>query len=186
MPRIRGFRGFTLVELMIVVVIIVILATIGAAAYKRYMARARITEVYAMFAEIRAKEEAYRAEYGTYLNVGASESAIYPAMSTGNEPVAKTWAPASAAWGQMGIRPPASQVYCGYNIVAAAANSWGTGSTFVQGFMGATAPAVDWWAAIAMCDNDNTSGTLSWTDPNNAKFITSSLTTAVRDDNATR
>ena len=44
--------------------------------------------------------------------------------------------------------------------------------------------ALNWWAAVAMCDNDGVTGTLY--DGNNARFTTSSLTTTVREETAVR
>ena len=44
--------GTTLVELMIVVVILGILAAIATVGYKRYVARARLSEANAMLAEL--------------------------------------------------------------------------------------------------------------------------------------
>jgi len=55
-------RGFTLIELMIVVAIISVLAVVAGTAYRKYADKARSSEVFAMFGEIRAKEEGYRAE----------------------------------------------------------------------------------------------------------------------------
>ena len=42
-------------------------------AYRRYLDTARKSEVYAMFAEIRSKEEAYRAEFSSYLALSATD-----------------------------------------------------------------------------------------------------------------
>jgi prepilin-type N-terminal cleavage/methylation domain-containing protein len=179
----RRHRGFTLVELMIVVAIIVVLSVIAVGAYRRFTARARTTEVHAMFAEIRAKEESYRAEFSSYYSLSGSETDLYPVLgSAGTEPRAKTWV-SPAAWTFMGVRPPSQQIYCGYAVVQAPANSWGATGTYMRSFVG-TVPGVNWWAAVAMCDNDSIGGTLY--DGNNARFTTSSLTTTVREETAVR
>lgn len=185
-------RGFTLVELMIVMAIIVILSVIAVMTYKRFMARARATEVHAMFSEIRAKEESYRAEFGTYLTISTGETDFYPALgAAGTEPLAKAWQPTNAAWTQLGIRPPSTQVYCGYAVIAGAANNWGAAGTQMKAFMknpllnnGTNPPAVNWWCAVAMCDNDSSGGALG--AGVNAEFFTSSQLTTVREGNPTR
>ena len=82
-------RGFTLVELMIVVVIVGVLAVVAMSAYRRHINAARKAEVYSMFGEIRAKEEAYRTEFSSYLQTG-TEAALWPA-AIGTDPV--NWAP---------------------------------------------------------------------------------------------
>ncbi len=64
MLRLRT-HGFTLVELMIVVAIIGVLAVVAGTAYRRYMDSGRTAEAMAMLGEIRAKEEAYRAEFSS-------------------------------------------------------------------------------------------------------------------------
>ena len=179
----RRHQGFTLIELMIVVAIVTVLSVIAVGAYRKFTARARTTEVYAMFADIRAKEESYRAEFSSYYSLSASETDLYPVLgSAGTEPRAKTWV-APATWTFIGARPSSQQLYCGYAVVAAAANSWGASGAYMRSFVN-TLPGVGWWAAVAMCDNDSTAGTLY--DGNNARFTTSSLTTTVREENATR
>lgn len=179
----RRQRGFTLIEMMIVVAIITVLSVIAVGAYRRFTARARTTEVFAMFAEIRAKEESYRAEFSSYLSLSTGETDMYPVLgSAGTEPRAKTWT-SPAAWASVGVRPSTSQVYCGYAVVAGAANSWGNSGSYMQSFMVST-PTVAWWAAVAMCDNDGVTGTLY--TATNARFTTSSLTTTVRDETPIR
>jgi len=49
--------------MMIVVAIMTVLVVVALGAYRRYMDNARKSEVIAMFAEIRAKEETYRAAH---------------------------------------------------------------------------------------------------------------------------
>ena len=179
----RRHRGFTLVELMIVVAIIVVLSVLAVGAYRRFTARARTTQAYAMFAEIRAKEESYRAEFSSYYSLSTSETDLYPVLgSAGTEPRPKTWV-SPASWALIGTRPPSQQLYCGYAVVAAPANSWGSSGAYMRSFVN-TLPAVNWWAAVAMCDNDGVAGTLY--DGNNARFTTSSLTTTVREETAVR
>src|SRR5689334_20304201 len=102
-------RGFTLVELMIVVVIVGLLATVAFFSVRKYMNSARKTEVYAMFGEIRAKEEAYHAEFSRYVATGANETAYYPAPNG----TPQLWAP-PLVWTQLGVNPGKNQVYCGY------------------------------------------------------------------------
>ncbi len=182
----RRSRGFTLVELMVVVVIVTILSTLAVSAYHKFMIRARSTEVFAMFAEIRAKEESYRAEFTSYLSVSTSDTDFYPVLgSAGNEPTTKTWAPTNTNWTNLGVSPPRTQLYCGYAVVAGAANSWGSATnTVTQTFLSGTAPTVNWWAAVAMCDNDGVAGSLN--DGRNATFVTSSRTTSTLETNPTR
>ena len=68
-------QGTTLVELMIVVVIIGILAAIATVGYKRYVARARLSEAHAMLAELSSKEQLYFMDAGAYVSVRATNDA---------------------------------------------------------------------------------------------------------------
>jgi prepilin-type N-terminal cleavage/methylation domain-containing protein len=179
-------RGFTVVELMVVVVIVTILATLAAKTYTRFTARARVTEVYAMFAEMRAKEESYRAEFTSYLSVSNSDTDFYPVLgSAGGEPAAKTWAPTNTNWASLGVNPPRSQLYCSYSLTAGPPNQWNTvADTNTRTFLGGSPPQVNWWVAVGMCDNDGVAGTLD--NGLNATYITSSRTTVVTEANPSR
>ena len=154
MLRLRK-HGFTLVELMIVVAIIGVLAVVAGTAYRRYMDSGRTAEAMAMLGEIRAKEEAYRAEFSSY---------------TGN------W----AFWQALGINPGKQQLYCGYIVNSGLANVAVTGTMgsdlIKTNNNGSATPATPWWYAIAMCDNDGKSGT-------NATFATAYDTTVVSAQN---
>jgi len=156
-------RGFTLVELMITVTIVGVLAAVAGVAYKKYSSRARTAEVMAMFAEFRAKEEAWKAENTTYLSsTTVGEDDFYPALLATGEPRAKTVAPLPALWTQLGINPARTQLYCGYVAVAGPAGTFaGTGNvsagTVGQRLFGGNAPTRPWFYLRATCDNDGNS-----------------------------
>jgi prepilin-type N-terminal cleavage/methylation domain-containing protein len=152
----RRAAGFTLVEMMIVVAILTVLVVVALGAYRRYMDNARKTEVYSMFAEIRAKEEAYRAEFSAYSTTGAGESDFYPVPLTSGEPKAKAWGAPPGNWNAIGISPVKGMLYCGYTVVAGAANSLAGAGAIGNGAFNSTAPTTPWWYAVATCDNDGT------------------------------
>ncbi len=188
-------RGFTLVELMIVVAIIAVLAAVAGTAYRRYMDSGRTSEAMAMLGEIRAKEEAYRAEFNVYTGwSGGSETAAnsLPAVdnttcSTGGtkEPCYKALPAAVTAytgswafWLGLGINANKRELQCGY-IVNFGAGTTTTPQT-VAGTLGSqvigTTQTGPWWYAVAICDNDgNTSA--------NATFTTGYNTTVVSAQN---
>jgi len=194
----RAQIGFTLIELMIVVAIIGVLAVVAGTAYRRYMDSGRTAEAMAMLGEIRAKEEAYRAEFSQYYGWGGGSelsSASLPVVDSqtcytgGNkEPCPKAVAPSGftgtwANWQQLGINAPKSQLYCGY-IVNYGAGTTGTGAgvgypsgTLGSNIVGTSATGVPWWYAIAICDNDGSSTTA------NATFTTAYNTTNVSAQN---
>ncbi len=62
----RGNRGITLIELLIVIVIIGVLAAIAIPAYTSYMQRARRADGKTALEQLRAAQEMFRAERGTY------------------------------------------------------------------------------------------------------------------------
>jgi prepilin-type N-terminal cleavage/methylation domain-containing protein len=158
--------GFTLVELMIVVAIVGVLAVIAGTAYRKYADKARASEVYFMFGEIRTKEEGYRAENSVYCATSATSSAncnsgnegtFWPALLAAGEPSAKT-VTSGAPWGwtAMGITPGRTQLYCGYNTVAGGPNAtdWANAGTRGQQLYNSTQPTAAWWYMSATCDND--------------------------------
>jgi prepilin-type N-terminal cleavage/methylation domain-containing protein len=181
-------KGFTLVELMIVVAILSVLAVVAGTAYRRYLDSARTTEAYAMLGEIRSRQEAYRAEFSSYLNTGTgAESSLFPAVdsaacypSGSKEPCQKAASAATGAtlptgWASLGINPGRTTLQCGYAAIAGAAASSVTGTEGVR-LLGSTAIATPWWYAIAICDNDGDTS-------KNATFVTAFNTTVVTTQN---
>lgn len=79
----RASRGFTLVEVAIVVVIVAILSVLGIVSYRRYVANAHMAEATNMTGNIRAAQEAHKAETGVYAKVSNTANAYYPAASPG-------------------------------------------------------------------------------------------------------
>ncbi len=70
--------GFTLVELMAVVAITGILAVIGVVLVRRQIFSSRAGEASAMVQSIRAAQERWRSETGTYLDVSTTITSYYP------------------------------------------------------------------------------------------------------------
>ncbi len=79
-------RGFTLIELMIVVAIVGVLAAIAIPSYASYRQRSRTAEAITFLAEIRQRQESYRAEFGEYCSVSAASGS---SIDTG------AWAPST-------------------------------------------------------------------------------------------
>jgi prepilin-type N-terminal cleavage/methylation domain-containing protein len=190
-------KGFTLVELMIVVAIISVLAVVAGTAYRRYLDSARTTEVYSMLGEIRSREEAYRAEFSTYLstNTTNAETPLFPLVDTGicfpavasnKEPCQKLARPINgvtppAGWngnGSLSINPGRDTLQCGYVAVAGASGTPVIGTEGVK-LLGNANQATMWWYAIGVCDNDGDS-------TKNATFVTASSTTVVTAQNEHR
>jgi prepilin-type N-terminal cleavage/methylation domain-containing protein len=174
-------RGFTLIELMIVVAIIGVLAVVAGTAYRKYMDSGRTAEAMSMLGEIRAKEEAYRAEFSAYTSWGSGSEASSSSLPTvdsqacaasgGKEPCGKAVPTTNTYWTALGINPGRANLQCGYITNSGAIGSTVSGA-IGQGFLGAAAQLAPWWYAIAICDNDGSATT-------NATFSTASNTMGV-------
>jgi prepilin-type N-terminal cleavage/methylation domain-containing protein len=179
----RRQQGFTLVEMIIVVVIIGVLAAIAIPAFRKYMDSGRTAEAMAMLGEIRNREEAYRAEFGSYLSTATNETTVFPTIGSCNvagqvEPCAKSASPNASppaapplAWSQLGINPQKNQLYCGYVALAGPAGTPASGVIGLQQ-LGSSAVPSPWWYGIAICDNN-------YKITNNTTYATAFNTTVV-------
>jgi type IV pilus assembly protein PilE len=62
----KSIRGITLIELLVVIAVVAILAAIAIPAYTNYMQRARRADAKTALEQLRASEEMFRAERGSY------------------------------------------------------------------------------------------------------------------------
>ena len=92
--RLKGQKGFTLIELMIVVAIIGILAAIAIPNFLQYQMKSRQSEAKTNLMAIKTSDVSWQAERGCYLTIGAWPVAAAPVSGTKNSPV--TWFPGGA------------------------------------------------------------------------------------------
>jgi prepilin-type N-terminal cleavage/methylation domain-containing protein len=181
----RRQSGFTLIEMIIVVVIIAVLAAIAIPSFRKYLDSGRQAEAMAVLGELRNREEAYRAEFGSYWpTTGTSETTLFPTIggcqSGQVEPCPKVVSTRlgvtpPAWWTSLGINPQKEQLYCGYVAVAGLGGSAPTGTIGLQQ-LGSAVQASPWWYAIAICDNNRNVS-------NNTTYATAFNTTVVSTQN---
>jgi prepilin-type N-terminal cleavage/methylation domain-containing protein len=176
-------RGFTLIELMIVVVIVGVLGAVAVYAYRKQVNRAREAEVMAMLGEMRAKEEAYKTEMGTYQSTNATsdENQFHPVLGVCGvagqvEPCPKAVDPRPAEWTRLGLNPHGRQLYCGYVAVAGIAGATLPAGSRGAAMLGTAAQPAPWFYMRAMCD-------LKRTNVLNAEWWTAMNTTSVASAN---
>lgn len=144
--------GFTLIEVLVTVAIIGVLAAIAIPAFTRTQRKSRSSEVHAVFAEMRQRQEEYHLANGTYFSTGTGETDIFPAAPTVRAQSAITGRPTS--WDTLKLRLPNSSLYCGYVAIAGTAGS-ATGLGTKAGEFGlSAAPSTDWYYLLAQCNAD--------------------------------
>jgi type IV pilus assembly protein PilA len=110
MPMVRQRGGFTLIELMISVAIIGTLAAIAVPGFQRIQLRSRAGEGRTNLGAIRSSEEAYFAEFGTYVGI-APTPVVLPGSSKAQWPAGSGfdqvgWAPVGTVQFQYAVTVP--------------------------------------------------------------------------------
>ena len=156
--------GFTLIEMMIVVAIMGVLASIAVYAYRKVTTSAEVdSEVNAIFAEFRVRQEEFHAENGTYLSTGANETVTFPAGAprrpqdaaidiTPQLAVDGTGGTPADAWVRLRMNPRKNQLRCAYAAVAGVAGAPVGGSG--GAVLGMGTPESNWYFLVARCDAD--------------------------------
>jgi prepilin-type N-terminal cleavage/methylation domain-containing protein len=154
--RTKSESGYTLVELMVVVAIIGILAVIALPAYNSYMKKSKTTEAIGFLAEIKARQESYRADFGQYCNAsgGSGPSQWNPPGPPGEN--YRDWQPDLFDWDELGAAPVGGKVLFAYETVAGAPSQLPSSEGFSndRGYTG-----TDFWfisSAIGDLDADGT------------------------------
>lgn len=150
--------GFTLMELMIVVAIVGILASLAIFMFTRHIAKAKASEVPAVFGELKLREQQYHLENEEYLSTGANDDDYFPTTTPpGKSP--QSFAPLSAELTSLKMSPDKAEYYCVYVAIAGAGGDdtnvgpKAGGAPFNLG--GALAlPATNWFYLMAECDFD--------------------------------
>lgn len=161
-PSRRHARGgFTLVELMIVVSIIGILAAIAVPSYKNYVMRAKASEAVGFLADIKARQEAYKADFGQYCNASGGFGAAWnPVLNAGDPSMTRPrlWNGAAVGWTQLGVRSPSPFLLFSYETVSGAPGTTinvaalGGVPTSARGYP--TPTVDDWFISRAVADMD--------------------------------
>lgn len=146
--RHRSRQGFTLLELMITVIIIGVLAAIAIPSFSSYLYRSRTTEATTLLAEIRQRQESYRAEFNQFAHVNSPNPTAAPGRDSRGWEVQNNWR-------QLGVAPDAPLRFQ-YNVIAGLPGVGGVGAPI--GACGAPTTAVRagdfWFAAQALGDLD--------------------------------
>jgi prepilin-type N-terminal cleavage/methylation domain-containing protein len=181
--------GFTLMEMMIVVAIVGILASLAIFMFTRHIAKAKASEVPAMFGELKLREQQFHLEHEEYLSTGANDDEYFPSDSPpGKSPQTYNLDSSDAppapqgtefpdpSWRTLKMSPDKAELYCVYVAIAgpggddANVGPKASGAPFNLG--GALdIPATNWFYLMAECDfdGDGTSAiyfTLSETEGN--------------------
>ena len=132
--KMRGRRGFTLIEMMIVVAIIALLATIAIPNYVNFQKRAKTSEAKSNLGAIRTCEEAYKAENDVYLDCSANPSSVPSGTKSSWETSGQT------GWTDIGFEPKGG-VYYQYEVDDSSASAF---TAYARGDLDADATNSVW------------------------------------------
>jgi prepilin-type N-terminal cleavage/methylation domain-containing protein len=109
--------GFTLIELMITVAIVGVLASIGFPALIQYIRSSRTVEPIGFLAEVKARQESYRLDFGAYYQVSTAWNSFFPTASP-DEDKPQRWNIAGTGWETLGAMPSGGESRFVYSCVA--------------------------------------------------------------------
>ena len=111
--RLKGQKGFTLIELMIVVAIIGILAAIAIPNFLQYQMKSRQSEAKVNLNAIKTSHIAFQAEKSCYLGITSPIPPNAPTVAAGTKVVAVGWPSTTGAGAVYPATPmPAGQAFC--------------------------------------------------------------------------
>jgi prepilin-type N-terminal cleavage/methylation domain-containing protein len=171
-------HGMTLIELMIVVAIVGILATVAVFMFTKSTAKARASEVPAVFAEFRIKQEQFHMENGVYQSTGdeGTPGDYWPVSPATPSSGGNAIDPLPATWQALRMTLDKSALYCSYITVGQTANA---GPGAIASSYGFTAAPVNYFYSIANCDLDGKSAV-------NSQYFSISTTDGLLVDNEGR
>ena len=144
--------GFTLIELMIVVGIIAILATVGVVAYSAYVKRSHNAEATSVLADVRIKQEAYRATFHRYADMSNDGLDGWLPDKT-PKGVSQQWPERlDDAWRQLGVKMTGDWVYFVYTGTS---GTPGAELPFPYDLVGVDSANDFWFGAAALQDLDD-------------------------------
>jgi prepilin-type N-terminal cleavage/methylation domain-containing protein len=152
----RQAGGFTLMELMIVVAIVGVLATLAIFMFTRHVAKARASEVPALFAELKIREQQFHLENEQYLSTGANDDDYFPAATPAGSSARSYTIPSGSTWETLKVKPDKTQLYCVYVAIAGAGGDDTNVGPKADGapFNLTDVPATNWFYLMAECDFD--------------------------------
>jgi type II secretory pathway pseudopilin PulG len=146
---------------MIVVAIIGVLATAAVYMYTKVTRKAKSSEVPAMLAELRLREEQYHVENGVYLSTGISETDTWPAAPSGPDTATDIGTPPDE-WRSLRLNPDYTALYCAYVAIAGPGGDDTNIGAKAGDFGLVDAPATNWFYVLAKCDFDGNPATFSY------------------------
>jgi hypothetical protein len=148
-----------------------VLTTVAVVMFNKQSNKAKASEVPAVFAELKLREEQFRLEHDEYLATAADDNLTFPTADPGNTAVALDLTTSSAppapqdtdypgpAWQTLRFASDKSALYCGYSVTVGAGGD-GTNIGTIAGDdpikLDSTTPlpATDWFYLVALCDFD--------------------------------
>jgi prepilin-type N-terminal cleavage/methylation domain-containing protein len=161
-PVIGRQSGLTLIELMVVVAIVGILAGIAVFMFTRQANKAKATEVKAVFAELKVRQEQYYVQNSAYTcmpdGAACDDSVFFPDSSPTKD--ARSFDPTGTAWEGLRVNIDRQALLCVYSATAGVGNDSALIGPIADqtvannGFAFTAAPAVPWYYLLAECNLD--------------------------------